>query len=100
MPAPSPLEPDRSVTSGRVIVIVAVAWPRIIWTAFTSAPAAMRSEAAVWRRAWIVVPASPTNCVVSVQREGTRKLVLVQIAPVGLENRYEPDGAFSIRSRT
>lgn|GEM_PF-1696675 len=76
----------------RSIVIVAVAWPRIIWTAFTSAPAAMSSEAAVWRRSWIVVPVRPTDCVVSVQRDRTRKLVLVQIAPVGLGNRYEPDG--------
>ena len=82
------------------MVIVAVAWPRIIWTAFTSAPAAMRSEAAVWRRSWIVVPARPTARVVSVHRERTLKLVLVQVAPVGLGNRYEPYGAFSIRSRT
>ncbi len=80
------------------MVIVAVAWPRI--TAFTSAPAAMSSEAAVWRRSWIVVPTRLTARVVSVQRERVQKLVLVQIPPVELGNRYEPEGAFSIRCRT
>jgi len=36
----------------------------MVCTALTSAPAAMRSDAAVWRRSWIRVPAGPTVAVV------------------------------------
>jgi len=69
-------------------------------TALTSAPAAMSSEAAASRRSWIVVPPSPTACVTSVQRHRTRKLVFVQIPPVGLGKRKAPGAAVATLRRT
>jgi hypothetical protein len=52
--------------------MVAVECPRMTCTAFTSAPAAMRSDAAVCRRSWIVVPSTPPELG---QLGGTRAFV-------------------------
>src|SRR5450756_1041591 len=84
----------------RSMVIVAVEWPRITCTAFTSAPAAISNDAAVCRRSWIVVPSTPAAFVASIHRDRARKLVFVQTPPVGLGNRYPPGAVVATRSRT
>lgn len=66
----------------RSIVIVAVEWPMIACTAFTSAPAAMSSDAAVCRRSWIVVPTTPTRRVASASAAKRRLLARIVKAAV------------------